>query len=149
MKTWREILTVKARWIEFLYKLATGTKRARALLTLLPLFPGDGGLRHDLRQLSWIQLALAVSVLMIELGSLLMYQYGSNLGAGNLVTGVFINLIFIGLGMTLLGEKVNLVNAIGIAFCILGVALVNYRSWQAVPGVLMIIGAGIFVPKTE
>jgi uncharacterized membrane protein len=29
--------------------------------------------------------------------------------------------------MTLLGEKVNLVNAIGIASCILGVALISYR----------------------
>ncbi len=27
------IATIKARWIEFLYKLATGTKRARTLLT--------------------------------------------------------------------------------------------------------------------
>lgn len=65
---------------------------------------------------------------MIELGFLLMYRYGWNLGTGNLVTGVFINLILVGLGMTLLGEKVNLVNAIGIAFCILGVALIGYRS---------------------
>jgi hypothetical protein len=52
-----------------------------------------------------------------------MYRYGWNLGTGNLVTGVFINLVLVGLGMTLLGEKVNIVNAIGIAFCILGVAL--------------------------
>ena len=95
---------------------------------LLPLFPAEGGLRHHFRQLSWIQIALAVSVIMIELGFLLMYRYGWSLGTGNLVTGVFINLILIGLGMTLLGEKVNLFNAIGIAFCILGVALISGRS---------------------
>jgi drug/metabolite transporter (DMT)-like permease len=41
---------------------------------------------------------------------------------------VFINLILVGLGVTLLGEKMNLVNAMGIAFCILGVALISYRS---------------------
>jgi drug/metabolite transporter (DMT)-like permease len=97
-------------------------------VVLLPLFPPDGGLRHHLRQLSWIQLALAVSVMMIELGFLMMYRYGWNLSTGNLVTGVFINLVLVGLGVTLLGEKVNLVNAIGIAFCILGVALISYRS---------------------
>ena len=95
---------------------------------LLPLFPSDGGLRHHLRQLSWIQLALAVSVMMIELGFLLMYRYGWNLSTGNLITGVFINLILVGLGVTLLGEKVNLVNVTGIALCILGVALISYRS---------------------
>jgi len=95
---------------------------------LLPLFPADGGLRHHFRQLSWIQLALAVSVIMIELGFLMMYRYGWNLSTGNLVTGVVINIILVGLSVALLGEKVNLVNAIGVAFCILGVALISYRS---------------------
>jgi len=95
---------------------------------LLPLFPADGGLRHHFRQLSWIQLALAVSVIMIELGFLMMYRYGWNLSTGNLITGVVINVILVGLGVTLLGEQVSIVNAIGIAFCILGVALISYRS---------------------
>ena len=94
---------------------------------LLLLFPAEGGLRQHIRQLSRVQLALAVSIMMIELGFLLMYRYGWNLGTGNLVTGVFINLILVGLGVTLLGEKVSTVNVIGIAFCILGVALVGYR----------------------
>jgi len=46
---------------------------------LPPLFPADGDLRHHFRQLSWFQLALAVSVIMIEMGFLLMYRYGWNL----------------------------------------------------------------------
>ena len=95
---------------------------------LLPFFQAEGGLRHHIRQLSWIQLALAVTVMMIELGFLLMYRYGWNLSTGNLVTGVFVNIILVGLGSALLGEKVSVVNAIGIAFCILGVALISYRS---------------------
>jgi drug/metabolite transporter (DMT)-like permease len=94
---------------------------------LLPLFPADGGLFHHVRQLSWIQLALAVSVLMIELGFLLMYRYGWKLSTGNLITGVVINLVLVGLGITLLGEKVNPINAIGIGLSILGVALISYR----------------------
>jgi drug/metabolite transporter (DMT)-like permease len=49
---------------------------------LLPLFPADGGLLHHFRQLSWIQLALAVSVIMVELGFLMMYRYGWNLSKG-------------------------------------------------------------------
>jgi len=94
---------------------------------LLSFFPAEGGLRHHFRQLSWIQFALAISVIMIELGFLLMYRYGWSLGTGNLVTGVFVNLVLVGLGVSLLGEKINLVNAIGIASCILGVALISYR----------------------
>ena len=94
---------------------------------LLPLFPAEGGLRHHFRQLSWIQITLAISVIMIELGFLLMYRYGWSLGTGNLVTGVFINLVLVGLGVSMLGEKVNLINAIGMASCILGVVLISYR----------------------
>lgn len=63
-------------------------------MVLLPLFPAEGGLRNHFRQLSWIQIALAISVIMIELVFLLMYRYGWSLGTGNLVTGVFINLLF-------------------------------------------------------
>jgi drug/metabolite transporter (DMT)-like permease len=96
-------------------------------IILLPLFPAEGGLRNHFRQLNWIQMALAVSVIMIELGFLLMYRFGWSLGTGNLVTGVFVNIILLGLGVALLGEKVNFVNAIGIAFCILGLALISYR----------------------
>jgi len=95
---------------------------------LLPLFPAEGGLLHHLRQLSWIQIVLAVSIVMIELGFLLMYRYGWNLSTGNLVTGVIINLVLVGLGMGLLGERVSRVNGFGIALCILGVALISYRS---------------------
>ncbi|NCF66117.1 MAG: EamA family transporter [Chloroflexi bacterium] len=97
-------------------------------VVLLTLFPANGGLLRHFRQLSWIQLALAVSIMMIELGFLLMYRYGWNLSTGNLVTGVFVNIILISIGVTLLGEKMNLLNAIGFVLCILGVALISYRS---------------------
>jgi drug/metabolite transporter (DMT)-like permease len=96
-------------------------------LFLLPLFPADGGFFTHVRQLSWVQLALAISALLIELGFLMMYRYGWNLSTGNVVTGAIINLILVGLGVILLGEKVSFLNTIGIALCILGVALVSYR----------------------
>ena len=93
---------------------------------LLALFPPEGGLRVHIRQLNWLQVALAVSIIMVETGYLLMY-HGWNLGTGNLVTGALINLVLVGLGVTLLGEKISLLNAIGIASCILGVSLISNR----------------------
>jgi len=95
---------------------------------LLPFFSAEGGIRNQIRQLSWIQIALATSVFMVELGFLLMYRYGWSLGTGNLVTGVFVNVILVGLGVALLGEKMSFTNAIGIVFCILGVVLIGLRS---------------------
>lgn len=97
-------------------------------LVLLPLFPSEGGFRNQLRQVSWVQVALAASVMMIELGFLLMYRYGWKLSSGNLVTGAIVNLILVGLGVGLLGEHMGPAKAAGIALCILGVALIGYSS---------------------
>ena len=94
---------------------------------ILPLFPAPGGLWQQVRQLNWIQLALAVSVVLIELGFLLMYRAGWNLSTGNLVTGVFINLLLAGLGVWLMGERMQYINAAGVALCLAGVALISYR----------------------
>ena len=58
-------------------------------IILLPFIPPDGGVMKHIRQLNWIQLALAVSVILIELGFLLMYRYGWNLSTGNLIYGCF------------------------------------------------------------
>ena len=95
---------------------------------LLPFFPPKGGLGAHVRQLNWIQLAVAGAILFLELGFLLMFRYGWNLGTGNLVTGVVINVILLVLGVAVLGEKVSWVNAIGIVICIIGVTLIGYRA---------------------
>lgn len=94
---------------------------------LLPFFPSEGGLGQQVRQLNWLQLALAVSVFLIELGFLLMYRSGWNLSTGNLITGVIINLALVGLGVFLLREQLSAVNLVGIVLCIIGVVLVGYR----------------------
>lgn len=96
-------------------------------VTLLLFFPAEGGLLKHVRQLSWVQLAVAASVFMMELGFLLMYRYGWQLSTGNLVTSVVINLMLLGLGVFVLGEKISLINAVGIIVAIVGVALINYR----------------------
>jgi drug/metabolite transporter (DMT)-like permease len=97
-------------------------------IMLLPLFPAEGGIIKHVRQLNWVQLAIAVSIFMLELGFLLMYRYGWDLSTGNLVTGVIVNLVLLGLGIVVLDEKVSLVNAIGVVICIVGIVLVGYRS---------------------
>ena len=96
-------------------------------VTLLPLFPPEGGMAQQIRQLSWIQIAVAASVFMLELGFLLMYRHGWTISTGNLVTGAVINTTLLGLGVILLGDKASLTNVIGVAVCIVGVALIGYR----------------------
>jgi len=95
---------------------------------MLPFFPIEGGLRNQLKQLNWVQLAVAGSVLLVELGYLLMYRSAWNLGTANIVTGVFINLTLVALGTLLLGDKISTLNAAGIIISIIGVALISYRG---------------------
>lgn len=97
-------------------------------LVLLPLFGTQGGVAQQIRQLSWVQIALALSVLMIELGFLLMYRHGWRLSTGNVVTGVVINMGLAGLGVTLFREQLSNANAVGVALCVVGVALLSLRS---------------------
>ncbi len=94
---------------------------------LLPFFPAAGGLPRQFQRLGWIQLAIAGSVLLIELGYLLMYRSGWNLNSGNLVTGVVINTALLGLGLALFGEKINAPNILGIVLSLVGVALISYH----------------------
>jgi len=96
-------------------------------LVLLPFFSSEGGLITQVRRLNWLQLALAGSVIMVELGYLLMYRFGWNLSTGNLVTGVVVNSILLLIGVSLLGEKMSPYNAVGVGLCILGVALISHR----------------------
>ena len=95
--------------------------------TLLAAFPTQGGLLKQFRQLGWVQLVIAVAVLMIEIGFLLMYRYGWQLNTGNLVTGAVVNVALVVVGLSVLGEKVNAANILGIAVTIVGVALISYH----------------------
>ena len=93
----------------------------------LPLFPAEGGLRAHVRQLNWVQVALAVTVYLMAVGFQSMYRYGWNLSTGNLITGVIINIALLGLGVFLLREKMSALNLIGVALSIAGVALIGWR----------------------
>ena len=97
-------------------------------LLLLLFIPPEGGLVKHIRQLNWIQVGVAGSVLFLELGFLLMYRSGWNLSTGNLVTGVFVNIILVIIGLWLFGEKVTLINGIGIILSIIGVSLISFRA---------------------
>ena len=94
---------------------------------MLLFLPAQGGLLAQVRQLSWVQLVIGVCVFMVEIGFLLMYRQGWALSTGNVVTGAVINVLLLGLGLILLGEKVSAMNILGIGFSILGVTLISFR----------------------
>ena len=94
---------------------------------LIPFFPSEGGLAKHIRQLNWTQIAVAISVLMLDIGFILMYRNGWNISSGNLVTSVFTNFALLLIGALLIGEKATPTNLAGVVICIIGVAMIGYR----------------------
>ena len=74
-----------------------------------------------------IPIAVAISVLMLDIGFILMYRNGWNISTGNLVTSVFTNFALLMIGALLIGEKATPTNLAGVVICIIGVAMIGYR----------------------
>ncbi|MGB9673793.1 MAG: EamA family transporter [Anaerolineales bacterium] len=93
----------------------------------LLIYPIPDGIMSHIRKLNYLQLILAGCIFLMEIGFLLMYRYGWNLSTGNLVTGVFINISLVILGIIFLHEKITLINFLGIILSIIGVAMIGYH----------------------
>lgn len=96
-------------------------------IILLLVFGRQLDLGAELHKLSWRQPALAVAVIMMEIGFLLMYRNGWTLSTGNLVTGAAINIVLVVVEVVAMGAKLNLKSIVGIVLCLAGVSLLNAR----------------------
>jgi drug/metabolite transporter (DMT)-like permease len=94
-------------------------------MVLLPFGLSCGRMWESVQQLGWVQCGISVCILMMEIGFLLMYRNGWELSIGNVVTGVFINIGLMTVGVVFLGEKLSVLNATGVLACILGVSLIE------------------------
>jgi drug/metabolite transporter (DMT)-like permease len=99
---------------------------------MMPFFYSSQKIMDSVHQLGWVQFGIAICIMVMELGFILMYRSGWDLSAGNIVTGVFINLMLLVIGVAILHEHLNIVNIFGVFVCIAGVTMIEYHS-KAVP----------------
>ena len=93
---------------------------------ILLLVLGRGlDLSAEIHKLSWRQPALAVGVIMMEIGFLLMYRNGWTLSTGNLVTGAVINILLVFVEVFGMGAELQIKSIVGIVLCLVGVRLLN------------------------
>ena len=57
-----------------------------------------------------------------------MYRNGWDISTGNLVTSVFTNTALLVIGALLIGDKATPTNLVGVLICIVGVAMIGYKS---------------------
>jgi drug/metabolite transporter (DMT)-like permease len=89
--------------------------------------PGTSPLRESLHALNWTAVALAVAILLLDLGYLMLYRTGFDVSLGQLVTQSAAALLLLILGVAVLREKLTLVNVGGILLCVAGLWLINRR----------------------
>jgi drug/metabolite transporter (DMT)-like permease len=89
--------------------------------------PGTSPLRESLQALNWTAVALAVAILLLDLGYLMLYRTGFDVSLGQLVTQSAAALLLLVLGVAVFREKLTLVNVAGILLCVAGLWLINRR----------------------
>jgi uncharacterized membrane protein len=89
--------------------------------------PGTSPLRESLQALNWTAIALAVAILLLDLGYLMLYRTGYDVSLGQLVTQSAAALLLLIVGVAAFREKLSLVNVAGIALCVAGLWLIHRR----------------------
>jgi uncharacterized membrane protein len=91
------------------------------------LLPDGPPLRESLREVNWTALALAGTIVGLDLGFLLLYRSGFELSLAQVVTQSAAALLLIATGVGMFRERLSLGNVAGIVLCIVGLWLVSRR----------------------
>ena len=98
-------------------------------LTVLLLFflPARNGFLNELRRLNWASYLLAFSIVGLEVGFLLVYRSGWNIGIAAVLVNVVASLLLVPLALFVFKQRLTLVNMIGILVCLGGLVMLNWK----------------------
>ena len=98
-------------------------------LTLLLFFflPSKIGFLAEVRQLNWASYLLAFSIVGLEVGFLLVYRSGWNLGIAAVLVNVAASLILVPVAVFVFKQRLSLVNLIGVLVCLAGLVMLNWK----------------------
>ncbi|MBC8060328.1 MAG: EamA family transporter [Clostridiaceae bacterium] len=87
----------------------------------------DKGFLDSLKELNWTSFVLGISIVGLELGYLMAYRAGWNISVGSLVANIFLAILLIPIGILFFKEGFEFNKILGVAFCFLGLLLINKR----------------------
>lgn len=87
----------------------------------------NAGLLDAAKAANWAVVGVGVSAAMIEIGFLLAYRTGWNIGSTSILVNISVALILIPLGLALYKERLSATNLAGIALCIIGLFLISRK----------------------
>jgi drug/metabolite transporter (DMT)-like permease len=94
---------------------------------LLYFIPAKRGILNEVRQLNWASYLLAVSIVGLEVGFLLAYRSGWNIGLAAVLVNVAASLVLVPVALLVFKDKLNWVNIAGILTCLVGLIMLNWR----------------------
>lgn len=96
-------------------------------LVIFAFMPTENGLLAEIRGLNWASYVLALSLVGLEVGFLLVYRSGWNLGIAAVLVNVVASLILVPIAIFLFKDKLNWVNIVGILVCLVGLVMLNWK----------------------
>ena len=97
-----------------------------AAVAMFALFPA-GNLSSAFQKLNWVSFALGLAIVGLEVGTLLAYRAGWELSLLGITVNVVGSLILVTLGVVFFREKLTITNILGIAVCIIGLVMINFK----------------------
>lgn len=95
-------------------------------LLLLPLFPLKEGLRDSLQKLNWTAVALALTLVGLEIGFLLAYRSGWAISFAGLFSNATVSILLLPVGLLAFKDKLSSTNIIGVLVTVAGLVLMNW-----------------------
>ena len=96
-------------------------------LLLLPMFPIKEGMRQALRDLNWTSVALAFTLVGLEVGFLLAYRAGWTISLAGLVSNATVAMLLLPVGLIFFRERLSGVNLLGAVVAVVGLVLMNWN----------------------
>jgi multidrug transporter EmrE-like cation transporter len=94
---------------------------------LLYFLPPENGFMAAIKQLNWASYVLALSLVGLEVGFLLVYRSGWNIGLAAVLTNVVASLILVPVAIFVFKDRLSPVNVIGILVCLAGLVMLNWK----------------------
>jgi len=96
-------------------------------LSLLFFLPLKNGLWAELRQLNWASYLLAFSIVGLEVGFLLVYRAGWNVGIAAVLVNVVASLLLVPVALLVFKQQLSWINILGILVCLAGLVMLNWK----------------------
>lgn len=81
----------------------------------------------NVKQLNWSSILLGVSIVLLELGFLLAYRAGWNIGTASIISTIIVTITLIPFGIIFYREQISKINVLGIIISIIGIILINKK----------------------